>query len=442
MKYELSKIEREIRPENIWNAFNGSLNRKASKVNLSEIEEVFNVPLTQLILYHNILVRYNELFIDEEYRIAKSLKDYQINSTGVNNKYIFINYKGLLKLHDDQDIITPQKYIDANLRLVDDIRKAIFKQIKYDLQIKFVLPIKYIFETDFKDILIDIGYLESSNKVFLVAIKSSDISINALDANEPLNFQHIYCEKLNCNFQLNYNSCNSPCDYQKHLEKLYAEFKETIQTRFSVSRKQLTDLEKLSDIRTIISETLNSFHTIDNPTSENIQHPIYFKTDTIANLKQALFSLSLQNEINKFQSSFQSYLSIQYQFLKDALTFIENKIELIKYSIDIKNPILSNENTDTSIITDNKINTNLSVPQLAYLYKCLNNEKGILKERNKAALYRKISRNYRSSRQDKISPDSIRNKFSSPEANAIDFWIVKFEHLRQIAENDAENYGA
>jgi hypothetical protein len=442
MKYELSKIEREIRPENIWNAFNGSLNRKASKANLSEIEEVFNVPLTQLILYHNILVRYNELFIDEECRITQSLKDYQINSTGVNNKYIVVNYEGLIKLYNKKDSVVPQKYIDVNLRLVDDIKKTIFKQIRYDLQIKFVYPLKNIFETNYKNILIDVGYIDSTEKAFLVAIKSSDISITALDANEPLNFQHIYSEKLNCNFQLNYNSCNSPYDYQKHLEKLYVKFKETIQSRFSVSHHKISDLEKLSDIKTIISETIDRFQTIDNKTSYIIQEPLYYKTDTVVNLKQTLFSLSLQNQNNEFQSIFQSYLSIQYQFLKDALTFIENKIELIKYSIEMKNSNSSTENTDTSLTADNKINTKLSVAQLAYLYKCLNNEKGILKERNKAALYRKISRNYRSSRQDKISPDSIRNKFSSPEANAIDFWIEKFTHLMQLAKNDAEIYGA
>ena len=86
MKYELAKIEREIRPDNIWNAFNGRPRRKVSKTNLSEINEVFNVPLTQLILYQSILIKYNDLFVDEEFRITQSLKDYQINSTGESNK--------------------------------------------------------------------------------------------------------------------------------------------------------------------------------------------------------------------------------------------------------------------------------------------------------------------------------------------------------------------
>ena len=138
----------------------------------------------------------------------------------------------------------------------------------------------------------------------------------------------------------------------------------------------------------------------------------------------------------------QDYLSIQYQFSKDALAFIENRIELLKYSIETKNINSTSKNDVSSTILLNKINTKLSVPQLAYMYKCLNQEKGILKEINKAALYRKISRNYRSSRQDQISPDSIRNKFSTPDPNAIDFWVEKFTHLMQLAKNDAEMYGA
>ena len=55
------------------------------------------------------------------------------------------------------------------------MKKAIFNQIKHDLQIKFVLPLKNIFETDFKEILIDIGYLTSPERSFLVAIKSNYI---------------------------------------------------------------------------------------------------------------------------------------------------------------------------------------------------------------------------------------------------------------------------
>ena len=111
-------------------------------------------------------------------------------------KYIVVNYKGLLNLHNDEDTITPQKSIETNLPLID-IKKLVFKQINYDLQIKFVLPLKYIFETDFKEILIDIGYLESQERVFLVAIKANNISITELEINQPLNFQHIHSETLN-----------------------------------------------------------------------------------------------------------------------------------------------------------------------------------------------------------------------------------------------------
>ena len=434
MKYELAKIEREIRPDNIWNAFNGRPSRKVSKTNLSEINEVFNVPLTQLILYQSILIKYNDLFIDEEFRITQSLKDYQINNTGESNKYIVVNYKGLLNLHNDEDTITPQKSIETNLPLID-IKKLVFKQINYDLQIKFVLPLKYIFETDFKEILINIGYLESQERVFLVAIKANNISITELEINQPLNFQHIHSETLNRCFRLNYNSCNSPYEYQKYLEQLYDAFKQTVRSRFSISNKQLTDLEKLHEIKSIISEILNRFQLVNNTQT-------YLKTDSIINLKQEVFSLSLQDKVAEFQSILQDYLSIQYQFSKDALAFIENRIELLKYTIETRNINSTSDNTDSSSLLHNKIKTKLSVPQLAYLFRCLVDEKGILNEKNKASLFRKISAGYISTRQDNISPGSISNKFSMPDPNAIDFWDEKFTHLKQLARNDAEMYGA
>ena len=67
-------------------------------------------------------------------------------------------------------------------------------------------------------------------------------------------YECIHSERLNRYFLLNYNSCSSPIDYQKHLEQLYKVFKETIHSRFSISGKQLSNLEKLSEIKSTISE--------------------------------------------------------------------------------------------------------------------------------------------------------------------------------------------
>ena len=285
-------------------------------------------------------------------------------------------------------LLDPTKYIDANLRLVDDMKMAIFKQIKYDLQIKFVIPLKNIFETDFKEILIDIGYLDSPENSSLVAIKSNYISIIDLEENDSINFACIHSERLNQYFLLNYNSCSSPVDYQKHLEQLYNAFKETIHRRFSISGQQLNNLEKLSEIKSVISEIINRFQLVENP-----QQAIYFKTDTNTNLKQVLFDLSLQNRISEFQTILQSFLSIQYQFLKDALALIESKIELLKYSIEIKNITLHLKIIQI-FFSHLKIKSTLISQFLNWhiLYRCLNDEKSILQERNKASLYRKISR--------------------------------------------------
>lgn len=131
------------------------------------------MPLIQLILYQSILNKYHDLFTAEECRITQCLKDFEINNKGNDNNYIVVNYKGLLKLHNKSDTAIPKKCIDENLRIANDIKDAILKQIRYDLQTKFVIPLKNIFETAFKEILVDVGCLESPVVAFLNAIKGN-----------------------------------------------------------------------------------------------------------------------------------------------------------------------------------------------------------------------------------------------------------------------------
>jgi len=80
-----------------------------------------------------------------------------------------------------------------------------------------------------------------------------------------------------------------------------------------------------------------------------------------------------------------------------------------------------------------KLKTNLSVPELATLFRELQKLKpDIFKNNNKAELQRFISNNFTSKKQDNISNKSLKKYFDTTDHNAADFWI---ENMYTIIDN-------
>jgi hypothetical protein len=74
-----------------------------------------------------------------------------------------------------------------------------------------------------------------------------------------------------------------------------------------------------------------------------------------------------------------------------------------------------------------KLKTNLSVPELAFLFQQLNELKpGIFDIKSKAELQRFISNNFISKGSDSISTDKLKRFFSNPEVKAAEFWTKTF----------------
>jgi hypothetical protein len=161
--------------------------------------------------------------------------------------------------------------------------------------------------------------------------------------------------------------------------------------------------------------------------------------DALVNLERELPPGLSSEDIDALHCSLNKFTTAQYHFTKNAIELIDQRIELVMFSGS------SNQASESSgsFVQESpllKFNSHLSVPQLAYLFRCLQAEQGILQEKNKAGLFRKIAAYFTSSRKDHISVDSIRNNFNIPEENAIEFWIEKFTHLMQLAKKDRENF--
>lgn len=97
---------------------------------------------------------------------------------------------------------------------------------------------------------------------------------------------------------------------------------------------------------------------------------------------------------------------------------------------DYKNGLIVSNYTVTKEAESNSINTqrlktNLSVPQLALLFKMLDILKPkIFENRTEAEIHRFISANFetKKSGEDGISTDKLRILFNQPESKSIDFW--------------------
>ncbi|MFP5040477.1 hypothetical protein [Parasediminibacterium sp. JCM 36343] len=105
--------------------------------------------------------------------------------------------------------------------------------------------------------------------------------------------------------------------------------------------------------------------------------------------------------------------------------FIQQQIEELNPT-----PIIPNA-VDEKVLTP-KLKTNLSVPQLALLFKMLNELKpNIFMVKTEAELHRFISTNFetKQSKEEGISTDKLRILFNQPDSKAAEFWAKHFYTL-------------
>lgn len=88
-----------------------------------------------------------------------------------------------------------------------------------------------------------------------------------------------------------------------------------------------------------------------------------------------------------------------------------------------------------------KLKTTLSVPQLAYLFKVLANRE-FFEFRQKKDIYQFVIDNFSTKGMNDISFHSFKNKYETPEFDAIDFLHEKFIHCAQYAHKDKGSFGS
>lgn len=138
----------------------------------------------------------------------------------------------------------------------------------------------------------------------------------------------------------------------------------------------------------------------------------------------------LENSLNNFVNALNGYIKHYPNFVEVTCLSLDSYKKKY-YGLDI------NSNTSQPSKPKKKLKTNLTVVEIAYLFRVLYDKK-IIDSKYKTHIYKFIAENFSSKEKDDISPKSLKNAFDTPDYNTIDFWQEKFTHFMQKAKKDKE----
>jgi hypothetical protein len=154
----------------------------------------------------------------------------------------------------------------------------------------------------------------------------------------------------------------------------------------------------------------NSLHFLENLT-EDIAKELDDQENSIEKI-DTLYRL-LKNYNQKQTRNFISYNEKLPTIKEQIISWIEEEIEYLTKKIKLEANLISDTvNTEAKI----KFLTGLSVAQLSYFF-ALIIDTGIIKHKNHADIFRFISDNFKTSKADIISKNSVKSKFYNAETS-------------------------
>lgn len=247
-------------------------------------------------------------------------------------------------------------------------------------------------------------------------IDDNNFLINYLD-----NTNTILYDPENINLDLEYFS-NDQTFYNN-------EGKLCIPIEDKIIRKILSNFLETPIEKKDFNHILKSLYDLPKYLSSNIK-----LTDPDFELNANNFCYHFYNVIEELNSS------LQDEFYKEIMKYILFKIyknQLSEGKLFVK--IVEKFNSNDQTLTQSRLKTNLTVPELAQLFNLLNELKPkIFDTKFDADIHRFISANFQTkkSNQDGISTEKLRQLFHTPEEKSVAFWE---EHLQTMIYNNKKN---
>lgn len=144
-----------------------------------------------------------------------------------------------------------------------------------------------------------------------------------------------------------------------------------------------------------------------------------FKRITIRNVefwfqeKATIYYREPEEDVTQEKKIYFTIDTVDEKYFHEIVEFSNARYELCTKFLEGLNQ-MSNDSTSTIV----KLELNLSVADLALLFRLLDEEK-LIKYKQKVEIYRFITTSFRTEKQNNISEDSIKNKFLSPDTTSI-----------------------
>ncbi len=447
MKYEISYIENAIKHNNV-NELLGKhkSNYKCESHESSDDHEIPNFKRSQLetdYVISNMTNYYQSLFRNETKRISNAINNQHQNDTIAFSEYLIANYNEIKSLYNPSHLTdhTPFDLIKPPIN-----SKHLFysnELIRYNLQVDFVIPMINYIEKNYINYLIENSIYPAPIENLITEIKSDNMKFEKLSADMTAKNNFVIYSDINkCLYYFSYNSFTDLNSYKSHLNNVLTNYEQYLNTINHIITENIDRLNFYNRIRLNILAVMDLFH--ETPHVKSNKKPelsFHIRKDTLAVFKQYVVEYFIRDKKTRAMPGLSDFQDLQYNSALRALLHVESKIKILNFEIDHKPKAIGAikmEESATDIIS--KLKTKLSVPQIAYFLRCLENEKDIIDINNKSDLFRKVAQSCTSTRQDNVSPDSLKNKFNMPEEKAIEFWIEKFTHFLQFAKKERDNF--
>jgi len=384
--------------------------------------------------YYQLLQKENAII---QLQLNKTLKDPNIDFNQFVNKLYSQIKLHLIESHKKHKAIhLPGKHKPLFENPEDSISKEEYeerKSSKYILMVaktrlmQLTLEIRSIFSSYISD------EIETEDDIYHEILHEQPPLVNVLDS-----FNKLYKYRLK-------NFISNKEYGLKNVNELITDIKSNLELKYKYSdskSKELKRKEELLDYILILENLIlikeynltNNQINIDflSNTKEMKSCLNCFKHNIQLQLEEHHLPkdrITLLNDEIELISSFQTKLQVAYtefkpSLIRKAITWLTTEKEFYQANLKLDLKELSFAGID-------KIKTNLSVAQIALLFRTLHDNK-LIEVKNKTDLFLTISKVFSSKKQDDISANTIKNHFDTPDYNAMEFWDTGFPNLRSI----------
>ena len=155
-------------------------------------------------------------------------------------------------------------------------------------------------------------------------------------------------------------------------------------------------------------------------------------------LKQYFSPYKVPDDGQELQDSLRYFVEALNRYIKHYSTYVDvvqHSLEEFKKEYYGLKP---NSNSQQNVPPKKKLKTNLTVKEIAYLFRALESVK-IIESNQKTDIFNFIAESFSSKQKEDISAKSLKNAYTTPDLNAVDFWLQKFGDCKEKARKDKEN---